>query len=94
MSSKIGPVEVLEGLKAIQDIPMCKHCKINKAATAPYDETTNLKLTPLTKKLIRELKKGTDIPEHCIICFCLNEFMKLPDSEKLKRLKENRNLMS
>jgi hypothetical protein len=94
MSTKIEPTELLEAFRAIQNIPMCENCKVNKAAKKPYAPMTNLKLTPLTKKVIREIKKGTDIPESCLICFCLNEFMKLPDLEKLKRLKENRNLMS
>jgi hypothetical protein len=94
MSIKIEPAEILEAFREIQNIPICKNCQINKAAKKPYAPMTNLKMTAPTRKIIKELKKGTDIPESCLICFCLNEFMKLPDSEKLKRLKENRNLMS
>ncbi|MGA2523653.1 MAG: hypothetical protein ABSF65_05815 [Candidatus Bathyarchaeia archaeon] len=91
---KTEPAEVLEGLKVIQNMKVCRNCRVNEAAEKPYVEMQKLDVGPLTGKRLRELVKGSDIPDSCAICYCLNEFFKLPESEQLKRLTQGQGIIN
>ena len=78
---------ILPAKQAIQNTELCQHCSVYPAATPPFTERVYLKGTALTQRILEKIIKGTDIPPECAACFCIREFFKLPDDEKLKRLK-------
>lgn len=72
-------------IEKLHELENCKHCPNNPQAKKPFSEMKNLKLTPLSKKVLSQF----NIKEECFVCLSLETFNKLSDEKKLAWLKSH-----
>ena len=81
------PKTIPEEIEALHNLPSCKHCKNNSHASKPFSEMKNVKLTPLSEKVLEETAKQYDIEPNCLICLSIKNFLKMPWNQQLELLK-------
>ena len=83
MSSKIDQTktsqnEIASEIEKLQKSQNCRHCKNNEKAEKPFAEMKNVKLTPLTEKVLDQAAKQFKIKEKsCLVCLSIKNFCQL-----------------
>ena len=70
------PEEVLDSIEKLQQhLKPCKNCTHGIRAEKPFAEMKNVKLTPLTEKVLKQTAKQFKIKEKsCLLCLSIKNF--------------------
>ena len=66
----------------------CKNCPKNKNAAKPYTELVEVKITPLTEKVVNRIAERYGLEEKsCLFCLAIDNITKLPSNKQFDYLK-------
>jgi hypothetical protein len=76
-----------EEVEIFKERSECKNCPKTRNVEKPY-KMVEKELTPLTKKILNQVKELYGIEPSCFVCMSIVNFCKLPQEKRLEKLKE------